>query len=114
MLTLFFFVFLREIPAVWFLGIWFVLQLWDGGFSILQPQAGGGTAFFAHVGGFVFGLATVRSSAGGRRYGRPGELGRAHRDRDRRRRGRPRRARALPARSARLRNVGRGQIVFRA
>jgi membrane associated rhomboid family serine protease len=55
-----FFVFLREIPAVWFLGIWIVFQLWEGGFSILQPQAGGGVAFFAHIGGFVFGLATAR------------------------------------------------------
>jgi membrane associated rhomboid family serine protease len=54
-----FFVFLREIPAVWFLGIWIVFQLWDGGFSILQPQAGGGVAFFAHIGGFAFGLATA-------------------------------------------------------
>ena len=53
-------VFLREIPAVWFIGIWFLLQLVEGGFSIVQPQAGGGTAFFVHVGGFVFGLATVR------------------------------------------------------
>jgi membrane associated rhomboid family serine protease len=55
-----FFVFLREIPAVWFLGIWFLFQLWDGGFAILHPEAGGGIAFFAHVGGFVFGLATIR------------------------------------------------------
>jgi membrane associated rhomboid family serine protease len=55
-----FFVFLREIPAVWFLGIWIVFQLWEGSFSILQPQAGGGVAFFAHIGGFVFGLATAR------------------------------------------------------
>jgi membrane associated rhomboid family serine protease len=53
-------IFLREIPAVWFIGIWFLLQLVEGGFSVVQPQAGGGTAFFAHVGGFVFGLATVR------------------------------------------------------
>jgi len=53
-------IFLREIPAVWFIGIWFLLQLVEGGFSIAQPQAGGGTAFFAHVGGFVFGLTTVR------------------------------------------------------
>jgi membrane associated rhomboid family serine protease len=61
-LTLFiivFFVFLREIPAVLFLGLWFVFQLWEGGFSILQPQAGGGVAFFAHIGGFAFGLATA-------------------------------------------------------
>jgi membrane associated rhomboid family serine protease len=61
-LTLFiivFFVFLREIPAVLFLGLWFLFQLWEGGFSILQPQAGGGVAFFAHIGGFAFGLATA-------------------------------------------------------
>ena len=54
-----FFIFLREIPAIWFLGIWFLFQLWDGGFAILHPQAGGGVAFFAHIGGFVFGMATV-------------------------------------------------------
>jgi membrane associated rhomboid family serine protease len=55
-----FFIFLREIPAVWFLGVWFVFQLWDGGFELLHPQSGGGTAFFAHIGGFVFGLLTIR------------------------------------------------------
>jgi membrane associated rhomboid family serine protease len=54
-----FFVFLREIPAMFFLGLWFIFQLWEGGFSILQPQAGGGVAFFAHIGGFAFGLATA-------------------------------------------------------
>src|SRR4029078_13029226 len=59
-LTAFFFIFLREIPAMWFLGIWILFQLWDGGFSILHPEAGGGTAFFAHIGGFAFGALTVR------------------------------------------------------
>jgi membrane associated rhomboid family serine protease len=60
-LTAFFFIliFLREIPAVIFLGIWFLFQLWDGGWAVLHPEAGGGVAFFAHVGGFVFGAATV-------------------------------------------------------
>jgi hypothetical protein len=60
-LTAFFFflIFLQEIPAIWFLGIWFFFQLWQGGFSIVQPEAGGGVAFFAHIGGFVFGLATI-------------------------------------------------------
>jgi rhomboid family protein len=53
------FIFLREIPAVWFLGIWFIFQLWQGGWSVAQPEAGGGVAFFAHIGGFVFGMATV-------------------------------------------------------
>jgi membrane associated rhomboid family serine protease len=54
------FYFLVEVPAFLFLGFWFVFQLWEGGFSILHPEAGGGVAFFAHIGGFVFGLATVR------------------------------------------------------
>jgi membrane associated rhomboid family serine protease len=58
-LTLIFFFILREIPAVWFLGIWFVFQIWDGGLALKQPQAGGGVAFFAHIGGFLFGALTV-------------------------------------------------------
>jgi membrane associated rhomboid family serine protease len=60
-LTLIFFgiILIREIPAVWFLGVWIGLQIWTGGLSLLHPGAGDGTAFFAHIGGFVFGLATV-------------------------------------------------------
>jgi rhomboid family protein len=52
-------IFIREFPARLFLGFWFLFQLWLGGFSLLQPEAGGGVAFFAHIGGFVFGIATV-------------------------------------------------------
>jgi membrane associated rhomboid family serine protease len=52
-------IFLREIPAIWFLGFWFLFQLWQGGWSVAQPESGGGVAFFAHIGGFVFGLLTV-------------------------------------------------------
>jgi membrane associated rhomboid family serine protease len=58
-LTLVFY-FLIEVPAFLFLGFWFIFQLWEGGFSLVEPQAGGGVAFFAHIGGFVFGAATVR------------------------------------------------------
>jgi len=54
------FVVLIEVPAFLFLGFWFAFQLWEGGFSIVQPQAGGGVAFFAHIGGFAFGVLTVR------------------------------------------------------
>ena len=56
-LTLIFFV-IREIPAFWFLGIWFVLQVWTGGLALEHPQSGGGVAFFAHIGGFAFGVVT--------------------------------------------------------
>jgi rhomboid family protein len=59
-ITLGFFFLIREIPAIWFLGVWFVFQLIEGGFAITSPQAGGGVAFFAHVGGFAFGLLTVK------------------------------------------------------
>jgi membrane associated rhomboid family serine protease len=46
-----------EIPAVAFLVIWFVFQLWYAGFELFAPAGTeGGIAFFAHVGGFVFGL----------------------------------------------------------
>jgi membrane associated rhomboid family serine protease len=54
------FFFLLPVPAFLFLGFWFLFQLWEGGFSLVQPQAGGGVAFFAHIGGFVFGALTVR------------------------------------------------------
>jgi membrane associated rhomboid family serine protease len=46
------------VPAFVVLGLWFVLQLFNGVASMgTQVNAGGGVAFFAHVGGFVFGLA---------------------------------------------------------
>jgi membrane associated rhomboid family serine protease len=54
------FFFLYEVPAILFLGIWFLFQAWQGGFSVYHPQGGGGVAFFAHIGGFLFGLVTVR------------------------------------------------------
>ncbi len=60
-LTVIFFglIFLREIPAIWFLGIWIALQLWQGGFGLTHPDQTGGVAVFAHIGGFAFGLLTV-------------------------------------------------------
>jgi membrane associated rhomboid family serine protease len=60
-LTAFFFgiIFFREIPAMWFLGLWIALQLWQGGVGITHPDQTGGVAVFAHIGGFAFGLLTV-------------------------------------------------------
>ena len=54
-----FFFFIQEVPAILFLGIWILLQLWEGGLGILHPQQGGGVAVFAHIGGFAFGILTV-------------------------------------------------------
>jgi membrane associated rhomboid family serine protease len=51
---------LREIPAIFFLGFWFLFQLWSGGVELSAPSEGGGVAFFAHVGGFVFGFLAVK------------------------------------------------------
>jgi membrane associated rhomboid family serine protease len=59
-LTLILFFIPREIPAVWFLGIWILLQIWQGGVGITHPNQTGGVAVFAHIGGFAFGVLTVR------------------------------------------------------
>jgi len=49
---------LVEIPAIFFLGIWFVLQLINGVGSLgVSNAAGGGTAFWAHIGGFAVGAS---------------------------------------------------------
>jgi membrane associated rhomboid family serine protease len=55
-----FFILLQEVPAWIFIGVWFAFQAWSGGFSLVNPEAGGGVAFFAHIGGFVFGFVAVR------------------------------------------------------
>jgi membrane associated rhomboid family serine protease len=49
-----------RVSAWLFLGVWFALELWQADFSMTHPSSGGGTAFAAHVGGFVFGALTVR------------------------------------------------------
>jgi membrane associated rhomboid family serine protease len=56
-----FFFTLIEIPALWFLGIWFAEQLVFGLAGLTNPTGGGGgVAYFAHVGGFAFGLLFVK------------------------------------------------------
>jgi hypothetical protein len=58
-------VFPVHIPAWVFLGIWFLYQLVEGNFGLMSAGAnGGGVAFFAHVGGFVFGYLAARLLAG--------------------------------------------------
>jgi len=46
-----------EVPAIFFLGIWFLMQFLSGVGSITQVQAGsGGVAFWAHIAGFATGV----------------------------------------------------------
>jgi len=50
-------VFPVRISAWFFLGFWFLYQLYEANVGLFSADAhGGGVAFFAHVGGFVFGL----------------------------------------------------------
>jgi len=58
LIPLFFFFQVIEVPAIWFLGIWFVMQFLSGVGSI-GAAATGGIAFWAHVAGFVAGITGV-------------------------------------------------------
>ena len=55
-------IFLVEIPALVLLGAWFVLQFLPavGQLALADKGTGGGVAYFAHVGGFVFGMALIK------------------------------------------------------
>ncbi len=50
---LFFFVRIIAVPAAFVLGIWILIQ-------VLNVGAGGGVAWFAHIGGFLFGIGLIK------------------------------------------------------
>jgi membrane associated rhomboid family serine protease len=57
LVPIFFLPWLVEVPAVVYLGLWFLSQLANGLFSIMfNVQAMGGVDWWAHIGGFVAGL----------------------------------------------------------
>jgi membrane associated rhomboid family serine protease len=61
LLIIIFFVTVIEIPAVILLGIWFLLQFVPALGQVSTDVAGeGGIAYWAHVGGFFFGLAAIK------------------------------------------------------
>jgi membrane associated rhomboid family serine protease len=68
---LLFFMDMVEIPAIFFLGIWFIKELFSGVGSLGAQSLNGGVAFWAHIGGFASG-ATVglvwRMREASRRY----------------------------------------------
>jgi membrane associated rhomboid family serine protease len=61
LIPIFVFIQIVEVPALVFLGIWFLMQFVSGLGSTLSPQAGlsGGIAFWAHVAGFAAGVVGV-------------------------------------------------------
>jgi rhomboid family protein len=74
-LFFFFFIFFIEVPALLLLGLWIFLQFLPAVGQLASPdvQGGGGVAYWAHIGGFLFGLALIKLFAKRRstEYGRP-------------------------------------------
>src|SRR5260370_6548155 len=60
LIPVFIFIMVREVPAIFVLGIWFVFQLFVGVSSLgVSPEQAGGVAYFAHIGGFVAGAVRL-------------------------------------------------------
>ncbi len=58
-----------HVPAVFLIGLWFVMQLLNGIAALASTNvvnAGGGVAWFAHIGGFLTGIVLVRLFVFGR------------------------------------------------
>ena len=51
-----FYVQMVKVPAIFVLGMWIVLQIING---MLSNRTGGGVAWFAHIGGFIAGMALI-------------------------------------------------------
>jgi membrane associated rhomboid family serine protease len=64
---LFFFFTLVELPAWTVLGLWVIFDALLGAVGVVTPFGGGaGIAYYAHIGGFAFGLLAIRAFARGR------------------------------------------------
>jgi membrane associated rhomboid family serine protease len=62
-ITLFFilfFPFFIEVSAFFYIGFWFILQLFSGTLSFASHTTQGGVAWWAHVGGFITGIVLLR------------------------------------------------------
>ena len=55
-----FFFTIVELPALLILGFWFVQQILFGYFDLNSAGEEGGVAYFAHIGGFAFGLLAIK------------------------------------------------------
>jgi membrane associated rhomboid family serine protease len=69
LIPIFLFPWFVEISAFFYLGIWFISQLYSGLFALGMPGSAnmGGIAWWAHIGGFVFGMVMVNLFARRRR-----------------------------------------------
>jgi membrane associated rhomboid family serine protease len=59
MILIFFFPFFVELSAFFYIGYWFLIQLFAGTISFAAQATQGGVAWWAHVGGFVAGIVLV-------------------------------------------------------
>ncbi len=53
------FILIFRIPAIFLLGFWFLLQFYSGVGELGPSSQGSGVAYWAHIGGFLFGMAIV-------------------------------------------------------
>lgn len=67
LMPIFFFPLFFELPAVLYLGFWFLTQLFSGAASLGNRAQVGGIAWWAHVGGFVSGMLLCRPFTKNRR-----------------------------------------------
>jgi len=59
LVPIFFLPYFFAVPAVFYLGFWFLLQLFSGTAALAAPSAVGGVAWWAHIGGFVAGIVLL-------------------------------------------------------
>lgn len=59
LIPIFFIPYFVEIPAFVYLLVWFSIQLLSSSFSLVSPEAGGGIAWWAHIGGFIGGIVLL-------------------------------------------------------
>jgi len=59
LIFLFIFVQIVEIPALFFLGFWVILQILSGAFTTGLTKESGGVAWWAHIGGFLVGFLLI-------------------------------------------------------
>ncbi|MBZ5603204.1 MAG: rhomboid family intramembrane serine protease [Acidobacteriia bacterium] len=69
LVTVFLFITTMEIPAAFLLVFWFAIQFFSGFGSLGEADySGGGTAWFAHIGGFLVGMLLIRMFPPRRRW----------------------------------------------